>query len=209
MNVTIFGATGRVGGYLLRDCLAAGHTVRVLVRDPAKLPAGLDRARLEVFAGDARDPAAVERAIAGSDLVFSALGGDDLKVTTLYSVAGANFVDAMERNGPRRLIVVTSGGVEREPNATFIQRTLVFGGILKNVLTDMRRMEERITHSTLAWTIVRPTRLMDDPATGVYRVVERYMPKGASRINRADVAGFMLRAAGDDATVDKIFALAE
>ncbi len=209
MNVTIFGATGGVGTHLLRDCLAAGHSVRALVRDPTKIPRDLEAAQVEPLVGDARDPADVAAAIAGSEIVFSALGGDDLKETTLYSVGGGNIVDAMERSGPKRLIVVTSGGVEREPNANFIQRTLVFGGILKNVLTDMRRMEERITASSLAWTIVRPTRLMDDPATGNYRAVERYMPKGAARINRADVAGFMLKAAADDATIGKIIALAE
>jgi len=195
VNVTIFGATGGVGTHLLRDCLAAGHSVRALVRDPTKIPRDLEAAQVEPLVGDARDPADVAAAI--------------LKETTLYSVGGGNIVDAMERSGPKRLIVVTSGGVEREPNANFIQRTLVFGGILKNVLTDMRRMEERITASSLAWTIVRPTRLMDDPATGNYRAVERYMPKGAARINRADVAGFMLKAAADDATIGKIIALAE
>jgi putative NADH-flavin reductase len=209
VKVALFGATGGVGGHLLRRCLEAGHAVRALVRDPAKLPPGLDAANLEIVAGDARDAAAVASTIAGTEAVFSALGGDDLKETTLYSVAGGHIVDAMEREGPRRLVVVTSGGVEREPNATFIQRTLVFGGILKNVLTDMRRMEERVEHSTLDWTIVRPTRLMDDPATGRYRVAERFMLKGAARINRADVAGFMLKAAADPAAIRKIYALAE
>ena len=209
MKVTIFGSTGGVGSRLLRLCLDAGHEVRAFARDPGKVAADLDRTHLSVVAGDARNPAAVALAIVGSDVVFSALGGDDLKETTLYSVGGGNIVDAMERGGPRRLIAVTSGGVEREPNANFIQRTLVFGGILKNVLTDMARMEARITASALAWTIVRPTRLVDDPPTGAYRAVDRYMPKGAARITRGDVAAFMLRAAGDDATIGKVFALAE
>jgi len=35
------------------------------------------------------------------------------------------------------------------------------------------------------------------------------MLKGAARINRADVAGFMLKAAADPAAIRKIYALAE
>ena len=56
MHLALFGATGRVGGRLLEYALAEGHTVRALVRDPAKL---VPRAGLTVLAGDVLDPAAV------------------------------------------------------------------------------------------------------------------------------------------------------
>jgi putative NADH-flavin reductase len=37
MKLAIFGATGRVGSELLTQALDAGHELRVLVRNPAKL----------------------------------------------------------------------------------------------------------------------------------------------------------------------------
>jgi uncharacterized protein YbjT (DUF2867 family) len=36
-RVILFGATGRLGRQVLRQALAAGHAVKVLVRDPSRL----------------------------------------------------------------------------------------------------------------------------------------------------------------------------
>ncbi len=206
MNVAIFGATGGVGSQLLRLSEAHGDEIRLLVRDPSKLPAEPEGAHVHVETGDVHDPACVAATIAGSAVVFSTLGARSLGATTLYSEGGGNIVRAMERDGPRRLIVVTSGGAEREPNASLASR-IAFGAVLRNVLTDMRRWEELITRSTLDWTIVRPTGLLDSAATGKYRTNERFMPKGAGSIPRADVADFLYRAASDDATIGKVISV--
>jgi uncharacterized protein YbjT (DUF2867 family) len=208
MNVALFGATGGVGRYLLERCIAQGDTTRVLVRDAAKLAPGTAGRLAEVVVGDVRDAAAVARTLAGSEVVFSALGADGLGPTTLYSASGENIVAAMLESGPRRLLLVTSGGVEPEPNGNFIQRAVVFGVLLKNVLADMRLLERRVQESGLDWTIVRPTRLVDGPSTGSYRVNDRVMPPAAAQIARGDVAAFMYRAASDPTTVGKVFALA-
>jgi dihydroflavonol-4-reductase len=65
------GATGFVGGSLLRELLARDWEVRVLARpqsDPRNLN-GHDR-RCETVRGDLRDPGSVRRAMAGCDTVF-------------------------------------------------------------------------------------------------------------------------------------------
>ncbi|NED84001.1 NAD(P)H-binding protein, partial [Streptomyces sp. SID11233] len=36
MKLTVFGATGGVGGEAVRQALAAGHEVTAIVRDPAR-----------------------------------------------------------------------------------------------------------------------------------------------------------------------------
>jgi len=58
MHIAVFGGTGRVGGRFIEYALAEGHTVRALVRDPAKLA---PRPGLDVIAGDVLNPADVER----------------------------------------------------------------------------------------------------------------------------------------------------
>ncbi|MBH0246476.1 NAD(P)H-binding protein, partial [Streptomyces cavourensis] len=45
MRLTVFGATGGVGREIVGQALAAGHEVTAVVRDPDRLPDGLDRAR--------------------------------------------------------------------------------------------------------------------------------------------------------------------
>ncbi|MFH9889972.1 NAD(P)H-binding protein [Streptomyces luteogriseus] len=49
----------------------------------------------------------------------------------------------------------------------------------------------------LDWTLVYPTRLTEGPAEGRYRVGERLPMKGNPTISRADVAGFLHKAARD------------
>ena len=73
MRALVTGATGKVGGATARALLARGDEVRALVRDPARarelLPAGV-----ELVAGDVTDPPSLERAAAGCELVFNAMG---------------------------------------------------------------------------------------------------------------------------------------
>ena len=57
-EVLVTGATGLIGRYVVTRLLDAGRPVRVLVRDPHRLAAGVvGRARVTV--GDIRDPAAL------------------------------------------------------------------------------------------------------------------------------------------------------
>ncbi|GIH19999.1 NAD-dependent epimerase/dehydratase family protein [Rugosimonospora africana] len=67
MRVLVTGATGRVGSRLAPR-LAAGDTVRVVVRDPGRA-AGLAERGIEVVTGDLLDPDTVKQAVAGVDAV--------------------------------------------------------------------------------------------------------------------------------------------
>ena len=64
MKLAIFGATGRTGRPLLQQALAAGHSVAVLVRVPAKLTT--HHASLRVINGDVTDAVQVAQTVAGS-----------------------------------------------------------------------------------------------------------------------------------------------
>lgn len=71
--IVITAPTGQIGGRLLSLLLEAaptrGEQLRVVVRDPARLPGSvLDR--VEVVVGSHGDAATVERAFAGADAVF-------------------------------------------------------------------------------------------------------------------------------------------
>lgn len=71
--IVITAPTGRIGGRLLEILLdeapARGEALRVIVRDPGKLP-GPVRARADVITGSHADPEVVDRAFAGADAVF-------------------------------------------------------------------------------------------------------------------------------------------
>lgn len=66
MKVLVTGGTGFVGLHSVRALLAAGHTVKLLARDPARVPSK----DLEVARGDVIDAGAVAKAVAGCDAVL-------------------------------------------------------------------------------------------------------------------------------------------
>ncbi len=205
MRVAILGGSGGVGRWLVAIARENGDHVKTLVRDRRKLPG--DLGAIGVIEGDARDRGAVETTIAGCDVVFSALGSDGTGPTTLYSQAAANVITAMQRNGVTRVFAISSAGAEDDPNMNFFARRIVMPFLLKNVLVDMRRMEQLFEASGLVYTIVRPGRLTDGPRTGLYRANDRFVPEGGSAISRADVADFMVRTVVDERTIRKIAAL--
>ena len=68
MRCVVFGATGYIGGRLVPELVRAGHTVRAVARDPAKLIDVPWRGQVEIVTGDVRALEARE----GDPLVFHA-----------------------------------------------------------------------------------------------------------------------------------------
>ncbi|MEV0112092.1 NAD(P)H-binding protein [Streptomyces sp. NPDC050844] len=202
MKLTVFGATGGVGGEIVRQALATGHEVTAVVRDPARLSA--TGAGLEVFRADLKDPESLRGAVAGRDAVLSGLGARKKADAGIAAELTRSVVRAMEAEGMRRLVVVSAAPVgppaERQPVIDRIAGSLV-SRILKAVYDDLRVMEAELARSATDWTSVRPPRLQDKPATGVYRRVVGGTPAGGRFIGRADVAHAMLATIDDLATV--------
>lgn len=72
MNVTVFGATGKIGRLVVAALLQAGRHVTVYVRNPAKLD--ISGPNLTVVQGVLADLGAIQESVRGSDAVISALG---------------------------------------------------------------------------------------------------------------------------------------
>src|SRR5207247_2402833 len=77
MLVTVTGGTGFVGSHSVAAIVRAGHRVRLLVRDEARVrpaldPLSVDASGLDVVVGTVTDEAAVATAVAGCDAVLHA-----------------------------------------------------------------------------------------------------------------------------------------
>jgi dihydroflavonol-4-reductase len=73
VRTLVTGVTGKVGHAVARALLQRGDDVRALVRDPGRSAAAIPPG-VEPLRGDVTDPASVERAAAGCELVFNAMG---------------------------------------------------------------------------------------------------------------------------------------
>ncbi|ARI75506.1 NAD(P)-dependent oxidoreductase [Halobacillus mangrovi] len=189
MKIIVFGATGGTGKEFVKQALGAGHYVTAFVRTPSKLQ--VDHERLTIIQGDALNKIDVDRAVEGHETVVSCLGAEGLKPSTVLEEMAQNIVLAMQKHGLRRILYVASAGIYKEiPGflGWMSQR------LLKNVLEDHRRAVNTIMAADLNYTIARPMRLDDGALTKEYRSTEGIVPENGKRINRSDVAHFLLTA---------------
>ena len=99
-HIAIIGATGRAGGRLLEEALRRGHTVTAISRKASEKLSG--RADVKAIDLDVLDAAALEKALAGHDAVFSA--------AHFSSVPPAAIIEPTKRAGVKRLLVVGGAG---------------------------------------------------------------------------------------------------
>jgi putative NADH-flavin reductase len=209
MKLTIFGATGATGTCLVQQALSAGHQVTAVVRDPARLAVPA-QPWLRVITADVLDPAAISPAMDGADAVITAVG-PGTGASTLRQDSTRSIIQAMQKTGTRRLLMVSGSVVADEGESSFMRyllKPLVRRTFLRHVYADMRGAEDEIHDSSLDWTIIRPPALTSKPARGTYRTAtDRNLPHGFA-ISRADLAAFMLTVLDDPATVRRHIAIA-
>jgi putative NADH-flavin reductase len=192
MRLAIFGATGGTGLELTRQALEKGHQVRVLLRNPSRMP--LVNQNMRIVLGSVLEHESVTKTVLGTDAVLSCLGQRDLlRNTRVVSVGTRLIMDVMKEHGVRRLVVESAFGAgESLAQANWAAR-LMFATLLWAPYEDKNAMEPEVKASGLDWTILRPTLLTNGPLTGRY-LVSPVRP-AVVRVARADVAQAMLRAA--------------
>jgi putative NADH-flavin reductase len=202
-HLLVIGASRHTGKEVMQQGLAAGHTVTALVRDPARIE--IRHERLRVVRGDVLDPTTLTPAIAGCDAVLSALGATSAyrAPTTLYSGGMSNIIQAMRTTGVTRLIAVTAAPLSQDRDDTLLNRMMnkMMWAFIKELYSDMARMEEVIRTSDLDWTIIRPPKLTNKPPTGQYRTAINRGVRGGYTIARADLAGAILTLLDDPNTI--------
>ena len=193
MKILVLGATGATGRLIVSKALAEGNDVVALVRSKAKAE---NLAGAELVEGDARDPAALTRAIAGCDAVVSSLGTamSPFREVTMLSTATRALVGVMERKNIRRLVCITGlGAGDSRGHGGFFFDRLFLPLLLRKVYEDKDRQEDAIRGSTLDWTIVRPVVLNNKPARGRIKALTDLSGVHGGTIARADVADFVVQ----------------
>jgi len=201
----VIGASQGTGAETVKNALQRGHVVTAFARSPRKLQ--LEHEHLHRLQGDFHQPDSVARAVAGQEAVIitaSASALKDFKKNPNYFSQGTRYViDAMKEQGVKRLCVLSAFGVgESRRAANWFLDKLMISWLLKVPYEDHERQERLVMDSGLDWVIARPTRLTDGPADLRY-LIETQVAPIPSRISRADVADFLVRAVSEDTWLGK------
>ena len=203
MKILVLGATGATGRLIVGRALAKGHDVVALVRSKAR---ATDLAGAELVEGDARDAAALTRAIAGCDAVVSSLGTamSPFREVTLLSTATRALVGVMAEQNIRRLVCITGlGAGDSRGHGGFFFDRLFLPLMLRKVYEDKDRQEDGIRASALDWIIIRPTVLNDKPARGGIKALTDLSRVHGGTIARSDVAEFVVPQLTEDTWLRK------
>ncbi|MGA8117173.1 MAG: NAD(P)H-binding protein [Actinocatenispora sp.] len=195
--IVVTGATGNVGGQLVRQLHEAGHAVRALSRNPDRLdvPTGV-----EVAGADLARPDTLLPALAGADAVFLYLARD----------GAVEVADAIRRAGVQHAVLLSSGAVNSldadgadaaEPDGV-------------NAIGEHHRHGEKaVEDSGVAWTFLRPYAFAVNArwwgrqirAEGVVR--GPYPESTSAPIHEADIAAVAVRALTEDGHAGRVHSL--
>jgi len=90
LKIIIFGASGRTGLHLIKQALERGHEVTAFARTPNKI--SIDHDRLHIIRGNVHDARAVEKAIAGQEVVLCASGTNQGEPATAFAEGTRNIL---------------------------------------------------------------------------------------------------------------------
>ncbi len=191
MPILVTGATGTVGGSLVRQLVDAGHEVRALTRDPSSDAAARLPSQVEVVAGDFDRPRTLEPALRGVERMHLVAMEGSL-------VNGAEILDLARRAGVRRLVHLGHNDESRADDDP--------------LETDHRRLQYAIEASGLEWTHLWPGEFMANTwewtpsilAEGVVRAP--FGDWNSAMVHEADIAAVAMAALLEDGHAGKAYA---
>jgi len=187
VRIVVFGANGGVGRHAVAQAAEQGlEVVAAAARSLPTVPAGV-----QPEAVDVRDAGAVRRVLVGADGIIWCVGvtkrsGGDVGRTALPHV-----VAAAAEHGVPRLVSVSGAGVtlpgdDKSLGARFI--SAVTRRLARDLVQDKEGEHAVLEASGLAFTEVRPPRLVDRPGAGTWTLVEQSPGLTAKPVAKADVA---------------------
>lgn len=190
--ILVTGASGNVGREVVAQLLDAGHRVRALARDPAKVRAAV-RQDVDVIRGDLGDPATLDAALRDVERVFSLSTGPDL------GVHEANLAAAARRAGSTRVVKLSVIGA---------------GSGFDNAIVRWHEAGEKaFRESGLAWTFVRPGMFMSNALGWIPSIRAQgqvFLPQGQGKmapVHPRDIASVSVAALTKEGHEGKSYSL--
>lgn len=202
VRVAVFGASrGCARGLVTQGLEDNKHEFKLLIRYPESLDYTEEqKSKLTIIQGDAAEnPEKVKETIANTDVIVYGIGsGFNMLSRTMthpglckktITILLKAVEELPENERPKRLVVVSSAGVEGSDDVPFVLKPLYY--YLHAPHVDKKDLEDVVEENKLItdYIIVRPTLLTDGKVTGKYRAEEHI---SGYTISREDVGHFLL-----------------
>lgn len=188
MQITVFGASGKVGTLVVEQALKRGYTVVAFVhrRNPFS-----PTMQLMVRKGDIHNDADVIAALRGSDAVVSCLGSWGTRQRDILSCAMRAIIPVMTERGVARIVTLTGVGVQVNPTALHKQALRLLAPTpAGKVFADAETHVRMLARSGLDWTTICSP-VMNNSGGPEYRL-SRKAGLAAGTVSRISVATALL-----------------
>tara|TARA_B100001029_G_C15059005_1_gene456790 strand:- start:1454 stop:2380 length:927 start_codon:yes stop_codon:yes gene_type:complete len=153
MKISIFGATGFVGNYILKSLVKKEYRIKTLVRKKSinKL---FNSEKLEIIHGDINDINVIENTIKDTDIIIYNIGiirefrNKNITFENLHLKGFKRVLESAKKQSIKRIILMSANGVSSK--GTKYQ-------------TTKWNAEQELINSGIDWTIFRPSLIFGKP----------------------------------------------
>jgi putative NADH-flavin reductase len=175
VQITVFGASGKVGRLVVAEALSRGHDVIAFVHRHNALTAN---PRLRIAGSDIHSAADVAMSLRGSQGVISCLGSWGTHSKDIVSSGMRQIIPAMQAESISRIVSLTGSGAnapaDKDTPITITRRVShwLADRAAGKVLRDGEHHILLLAQSSLEWTVLRSP-IMYSGGDGLYRLTLR------------------------------------
>lgn len=152
--IVVTAPTGRIGNKVLAALLEQDEPVRVIARNPQKLPATV-RERVEVVAGSHRDPQVLDQALSGANSLFWLMPADRraLSIYEAYVASSIPAAEAVHRFDIERVVIISALGRGTGIYGGHVSASLAMEDLFRSTGVHVRALANPTFMDNVLWQI--------------------------------------------------------
>lgn len=187
-QVLVLGATGKIAGHAIEALLKnTDDHLLLFTRHPQNLT-NIDEDRETVIKGDTLETGSLDAVVEMADVVYANLRNPEIEQQA------KNIVAAMDKNGVKQLVWISSIGIYDEVPGKFgdWNNEMLGGGQENSYLGTYRKAADVISASDLDYTIIRPAWLTDKDEVD-YETTNRGEDFKGTEVSRKSIGYFVAK----------------
>ncbi|MBN1499101.1 MAG: NAD(P)H-binding protein [Spirochaetes bacterium] len=154
-KIAIIGGSGKVGTFLVRQCIDNNIKIRLLLRSPERFH--LQNSLIEIVKGDARNIDCINELVTGCTCVINAVSTPKGE-KPFFSQMTQNLLHAMSQSSIKRYILVTGLVIDvpgDKKGVSTRMKSALMKFIFPEIIAEKAEDYRLLSQSELEWTVVR------------------------------------------------------